>query len=87
MLRKSIKLRKMSEEKSEVTVNNGDGELVQKTAKQLEKERIKAEKLKKLQQKLEKKSAEKPTEKKEKPEVRINQYFHLIIFLNLLSNI
>jgi hypothetical protein len=65
----------MSEEKPEVNVNSGDGEPVQKTAKQLEKERIKAEKLKKLQQKLEKKSAEKPVEKKEKPEVRYQSIF------------
>lgn len=59
------------EEKNDVIGTAEAGE-PPKTAKQLEKERLKAEKLAKLQAKLDKKAAAAPAagEKKEKPEVR-----------------
>lgn len=58
------------EQRNEASAPEGAGE-PPKTAKQLEKERLKAEKLAKLQAKLDKKAAAAPAagEKKEKPEV------------------
>ena len=59
------------------TTTAGDAAAPPKTAKQLEKEAKKAEKLAKLQAKLDKKAAAPPatTEKKEKPEVNSNKIF------------
>ena len=56
----------------------GDAAAPPKTAKQLEKEAKKAEKLAKLQAKLDKKAAAPPAtaEKKEKPEVNSNKIFN-----------
>lgn len=48
-----------------------ENEVVQKTPKQLEKEALKAAKLKKLQEKLDKKSSAPVAAPKEKPEVKV----------------
>jgi len=60
-----------AEQQNDVNAPAGAGGDPPKTAKQLEKERLKAEKLAKLQAKLDKKAAAAPAagDKKEKPEV------------------
>lgn len=60
-----------AEQQNDANAPAGAGGDPPKTAKQLEKERLKAEKLAKLQAKLDKKAAAAPAagEKKEKPEV------------------
>lgn len=62
-------VRKMVDIKNEEI--NGDTEVPQKSAKQLQKEARKLAKLEKFKQKQEKKESEKPVKVKEKNEVRI----------------